>query len=530
MSQEALIKKHIQLEYIKCASDPAHFMKKYVKIQHPQRGTIPFYLYPFQEATLKLLQRNQTDNKYSIINKSRQLGISTVVAGYSLWLMLFHNDKNILVLATKRETAKNLVTKVRFAYQALPSWLKIDTPENNVLTLRLSNGSQIKAASKASDAGRSEAASLLIMDEAAFIDNIGDVWTAAQQTLATGGSAIALSTPNGTGNWFHKTWVEAETDPDSKFIPIKLPWDIHPERNQAWRDEQDKILGPKQAAQECDCSFLASGNSVIDLELLEWYSQTTQEDPIEKRGMGGNLWIWEYPDYTKDYAVVADVARGDGSDYSAFHVIDIESNTQVAEFKGQPSTKDYGNILVGIGTEYNNALLVVENANVGWASIQQILDRGYSNLYYSPRTEADSAQSYLEKWEKDNLIPGFITSVRTRPLMIGKLESYIREKSLTIRSKRLLEELKVFIWKNGKAQSQNGYNDDLVMAMSMGMYIRDTSLKFRQQGLELTRAALGNIRRNSDYSQGGAYNINKSNNNPYSIDIKGGMEDLRWLL
>jgi len=227
MSQEALIKKHIQLEYIKCASDPAHFMKKYVKIQHPQRGTIPFYLYPFQEATLKLLQRNQTDNKYSIINKSRQLGISTVVAGYSLWLMLFHNDKNILVLATKRETAKNLVTKVRFAYQALPSWLKIDTPENNVLTLRLSNGSQIKAASKASDAGRSEAASLLIMDEAAFIDNIGDVWTAAQQTLATGGSAIALSTPNGTGNWFHKTWVEAETDPDSKFIPIKLPWDIH---------------------------------------------------------------------------------------------------------------------------------------------------------------------------------------------------------------------------------------------------------------------------------------------------------------
>jgi len=246
--------------------------------------------------------------------------------------------------------------------------------------------------------------------------------------------------------------------------------------------------------------------------------------------MGGNLWIWEYPDYTKDYAVVADVARGDGSDYSAFHVIDIESNTQVAEFKGQPSTKDYGNILVGIGTEYNNALLVVENANVGWASIQQILDRGYSNLYYSPRTEADSAQSYLEKWEKDNLIPGFITSVRTRPLMIGKLESYIREKSLTIRSKRLLEELKVFIWKNGKAQSQNGYNDDLVMAMSMGMYIRDTSLKFRQQGLELTRAALGNIRRNSDYSQGGAYNINKSNNNPYSIDIKGGMEDLRWLL
>ena len=185
MSQEALIKKHIQTEYIKCAKDPVHFMKKYVKIQHPQRGTLPFHLYPFQEAVLKIFQKNQEENKYNIVNKSRQLGISTLASGFSLWLMLFHHDKNVLVLATKQSTAKNLVTKVRFAYQALPSWLKLDTPENNVLTLRLSNGSQIKAASKASDAGRSEAASLLIMDEAAFIDKIGEVWTAAQQTLAT---------------------------------------------------------------------------------------------------------------------------------------------------------------------------------------------------------------------------------------------------------------------------------------------------------------------------------------------------------
>ena len=530
MSQEALIKKHIQAEYIKCAKDPVHFMKKYVKIQHPQRGTLPFHLYPFQEAVLKIFQKNQEENKYNIVNKSRQLGISTLASGFSLWLMLFHHDKNVLVLATKQSTAKNLVTKVRFAYQALPSWLKLDTPENNVLTLRLSNGSQIKAASKASDAGRSEAASLLIMDEAAFIDNIGEVWTAAQQTLATGGSAIALSTPNGTGNWFHKTWVEAQEDASSKFVPIELPWNLHPERDQSWRDEQDKILGPKQAAQECDCSFLASGNSVVDLELLEWYSQTTQEDQLEKRGMGGNLWLWEYPDYTKDYVVVADVARGDGTDYSTFHVIEIESNTQVGEFKAQPSTKDFGNILVGIATEYNNALLVVENANVGWAAIQQIIDRGYPNLYYSPKTEADSAQSYLEKWERDNLVPGFTTSARTRPLIVGKLEAYVREKSLTIRSKRLLEELKVFIWKNGKAQAQSGYNDDLVMAMGIAMYIRDTSLKFRQQGLELTRAALGNIRKNSDYSQGGVYNVNKAKNNPYNMETKNGIEDLRWLL
>ena len=112
-------------------------------IQHPQRGRINFHLYPFQEKVLKLWR----DNPYSVVLKSRQLGISTLSAGYSLWLMTFHKDKNVLCIATKQETAKNMVTKVKFMYENLPSWLKIDFEENNKLTLRLTNGSQIKATS-----------------------------------------------------------------------------------------------------------------------------------------------------------------------------------------------------------------------------------------------------------------------------------------------------------------------------------------------------------------------------------------------
>ena len=135
------LKQIIRQEYIKCAKDPAHFMKKYCNIQHPQRGRILFNLYLFQEKVLHLWR----DNPYSVILKSRQLGISTLSAGYSLWLMLFHKDKNVLCIATKRETAKNMVTKVRFAYDQLPKWLQIKTVEHNKLSLRLANGSQIKA-------------------------------------------------------------------------------------------------------------------------------------------------------------------------------------------------------------------------------------------------------------------------------------------------------------------------------------------------------------------------------------------------
>lgn len=161
MSESQKIKDVIKSEYIKCASSPSYFMRKYVKIQHPQKGTLPFELYPFQENVLEEFKRHDKN----IVLKSRQMGISTLVAGYILWLMTFNKDKNCLVIATKQEVAKNLVTKVRFANDNLPSWLKQKAIEDNRLSLKLATGSQVKAVSSSGDAGRSEALSLLVVDE-----------------------------------------------------------------------------------------------------------------------------------------------------------------------------------------------------------------------------------------------------------------------------------------------------------------------------------------------------------------------------
>ena len=519
------LKQIIRQEYIKCAKDPAHFMKKYCNIQHPQRGRILFNLYPFQEKVLHLMQ----ENPYSIILKSRQLGISTLSGGYSLWLMLFHKDKNILCIATKQETARNMVTKVKFMYDNLPSWLKIPADENNKLSLRLNNGSIIKATSASSDAGRSEAVSLLLIDEAAFIDNIGEIWASAQQTLATGGGAIVLSTPYGTGNWFHKTWVSAENN-QNDFLPIRLPWDVHPERDQTWRNRQDELLGdPRLASQECDCDFSTSGDIVFHSEWIEFISQTTVQDPLERRGVDQNLWVWENADYSREYMIVADVARGDGKDFSACHVIDIQNNTQVAEYRGQLPPKEFGFFLTGLATEYNNAMLVVENANIGWATLDAIREREYKNLYQSPKSDALTAESFLRIYEGNSeMVPGFTMSMRTRPLCINKFREFVGDRSVIIRSKRLLEEMKVFIWRNGRPEAQSGYNDDLVMSFGIGMFLRDTSLKFQQQGLDMARAALGGIKSNkSSYS--GGYS-NNSTGNPYNVEINGQPHDIKWLL
>ena len=527
------LKDIIAEEYRKSANDPIYFMKKYCVIQHPTRGKIPFHLYPFQENCLDDFK----DHRFNIILKSRQLGLSTLSAGFILWKMLFNQDFNALVIATKVTVAKNLVEKVRVMHDLLPIWLRDGSTaaaEDNKLSLKLKNGSQVKAIASSPDAGRSEALSLLVVDEAAFIRDIDEIWLSAQSTLSTGGSAIVLSTPNGIGNWFHKMWVEGESGANG-FNCINLHWTVHPERNQAWRDEQTRILGIKGASQECDCDFVGSGDTVIDPALLTWYKDTYVMEPVEKTGFDGNLWKWEYPNYNKQYMVVADVARGDGADYSTAQVLDIEDCTQVAEYRGRLETKDFGNFLVSLATDYNNALLIIENANVGWSAIQQVIDRGYQNLYYSPKMDIGmgNVEQYLTKFENSNgMVPGFTTSLRTRPLVISKMVSYIHEKACVIQSKRTLEELRTFVWKNGKAQALDGYNDDLVMAWGIGMFLRDTALSFRQQGLDMARASINSIYRTGN-NNAPVYSPTNGNfvPNPYSMELPHDQsEDLSWLL
>jgi len=527
-SKDLTFKELVKQEYLRCATDPVYFAKKYYYIQHPQKGRMLFNLYPFQEVILKQFHKGD----YIIINKSRQLGISTLVSCFSLWLMLFHRDKNILVLATSQDTAKNLITKVRFSYDQLPAWMRLKSTENNKLLLKFTNGSQIQAKAATDNASRSESVTLLVIDEAAFIDNIEKIYTGAQQTLATGGQCIALSSPNGTGNWFYKEFTRAQEKKNS-FIPLLLPWTVHPERNQEWRDRQDRELGVKAAAQECDADFITSGESVIDTDVLNYYVKNIARDPLYRRGANAEYSIFEEADYSRSYALIADVARGDGADYSTFHIFDIEACRQVAEFQSQISTKEFANVIHAACVEYNNALCVIENASVGWDVLGRIIDKEYKNIYYSPKLDhtADSSQ-YLSQYNSgtQNMVPGFSMTQKTRPLVISKLISYMNEYSVEIFSKRCLEEIRTFIYKNGRPQAQNGHNDDLVLPIGVFLFLRETTLMYQKQSEELSRAAVNSIH-TVNYSAPAVFNNPYSNDNPYRMnDGHGNFEDLNWLL
>lgn len=523
----------IKQEYAKCFSDYAYAIKKYFYVEHPKRGKILFGLFPFQETTLLDLIKH----RFVIIGKSRQMGISTLMAAYALLNMIFKKNYKILVIATTQDVAANLVRKVRIMYDNLPTFLKAKhLVSDNKLSMELPNGSSIKAVSSSASSGRSEALSLLIIDEAAFVDRFEDIWTSAQMTLATGGDAVILSTPNGTGNLFHKMFATAESGLSpldleglEKFHPIRLPWHLHPERDQAWRDQQTALLGRRAAAQECDVDFLTSGATVLEPETLAYYETEVVKEPVQKRGIGDDLWIWSFPDYTKSYMVVADVSRGDSSDYSAFHVLDIMTLEQVAEYKGKVDPTTYGRMLVAISIEYNNALLVIENTGIGYSTIQVALDLNYSNIHYSYRNDPFLDENIhlaknLDLKNKKDMVPGFTTSHVVRPILVSKIEMYFRERTPKIYSKRTMDELRVFIYKGGRGEAEKGFNDDLVMALAIGLFLRDTAIKMRQLGIELTKRSL-------DRTHKIIHKPSSSGNDPWKVpNGRGGTNDLRWLL
>tara|TARA_R110002074_G_scaffold152267_2_gene306189 strand:+ start:3237 stop:4820 length:1584 start_codon:yes stop_codon:yes gene_type:complete len=482
-----LDKKQKVKEILKCGKDPSYFLKTYARISHPMHGLILFDTYEFQDDLLK----DFNDYRFNVILKARQLGISTITAGYVVWMMLFHRDKAILVMATKFATAGNLVKKVKNIMRNLPDWLKIATISvDNRTSFELSNGSSIKATSTSGDAGRSEALSLLVLDEAAHIDGLEELWTGLYPTLSTGGRCIALSTPNGVGNWFHKTCTDADASANN-FNLTTLPWDVHPDRDEEWYKKETRNMSKRQIAQELQCNFNTSGETVVDPECLEWLFSGVKE-PKYRTGFDRNFWIWEEYDPTCNYLLVADVARGDGADYSTFHVIKLETLEAVAEYQGKPALDMYATILNQAGHEFGNALLVVENNNIGYSVLNKLIELAYPNLYYSIKTSHEFVEQHQAEY-LSNSVPGFTTSMKTRPLIVAKLEEFIRNKLITIYSSRLTNEMKTFIWKNGKPQAMKGYHDDLIMALAIACWVRDTAIQNSARELNYKMAYANSI-------------------------------------
>lgn len=288
----------------------------------------------------------------------------------------------------------------------------------------------------------------------------------------TGGAAILISTPSGVGTLFHKIWVSAQEE-RSDFASIELPWTVHPERDQEWFEEQRRAIfeaqGERGVAQELLCSFAASGDTFLRNDVMERLFSDIRE-PIAFWGpedmVKKDLWIWAHPKTEHRYLIGADIARGDGDDFSTFHVIDTDDDEVVAEFKGKVAPDKLAEILVTVARRYNMAMICPEKNSVGVGCCLKLKELNYQNLYYDKLHK--NLYMVYSTMDTANELPGFETGQKNRVEILARLEDVLRNKRLKTYSKRLYEELQTFVWKGNKPMAQKGYHDDLVMALAIG--------------------------------------------------------------
>jgi len=503
-------------EIVRCGRDPVYFMKTYTKIQHPKRGLIPFDTYSFQDDCVKAFE----ENRFNIILKSRQLGLSTITAAYSVWFALFKKDKNVLVIATKLQTAMNFIKKVKTMLDGLPKWLLLAKYEATKQQIRLNNGSTIAAIPTSPDAGRSEALSLLIVDEAAFIRDFEDIWTGLYPTLSTGGSAVIISTPNGVGGQYYKLWTDAVAQ-QNEFNTINLPWWVHPEHDQEWFDKETRNLPKRKVAQEFMCDFISSGETFLQAAEMD-YLRGMLDPPKRKEGIANAVWVWADPAPERRYFISADVARGDAADFSAFHVICVDNAEVVCEFMGKVPPDKFADILLEYGKKYNGAILCPERNTFGYFTCVRLRDSGYKRLWY--RNANADMWTFIQSDPEQ--VPGFETQVNTRSQMLGKLEELIRNQVIKIYSQRTYDQLQGFVWHGSKAQASRDAHDDLIMSLAIGMWITHGSSSDSESGREMAMAMLkatGILRRDPDST----FHVNYNSVKPISSMYVQGLNALK---
>ena len=565
----------ILYEYSKCVQDPVHTIQTYLETKDlTQGGFVPFKLFPRQ----KEIVRSYEEHAYNLVSKPRQAGISTTTQAYMAVKSAFcdpDRPETILVIANKLKLAQKFVRGIKDFVIQLPRWVLgpeyYGSPENesrdifvtdSKIELELPNGTQIIAVATSEDALRGYTPTYLIFDEAAFIDNGDSVYAAAMSSCATGGRVMLISTPNGMDPLYYRTYDQSKVGKNNYNV-IEMRWyedpryikDEYGNRDLFWvkKDDKGDVLekiqevefiidnypkmikdgykptsswyenmcatlnnNTRKIAQELDVSFLGSGGNVIADVDIKYYEDNKIEDPKWVDGREKEFWIWEKPEKGHEYIMGVDVSRGDGKDSSTIVILDVTTMTQVMEYQG----KVQQDILAEYVYEYGNmykALTVVDVAGgMGVSTVLKLIELDYKYLYYDePRGRIlNSKKSQLDMYSRDEKIPGFNAN-GVRVIMIQRLEESIRNRTINIKSRRMVSEMKTFIYKNGRADHMEGYHDDLLMSLAMPTYVLEFSFKKLHKMKEKTKAIL------SSWQVGGSSENNKNNSGFVPKNMRG---------
>jgi hypothetical protein len=459
-------------EYVKCANDPIYFVKNYVKIVTLDRGLVPFELYDYQEDMVRKFH----DNRYIIAKLPRQSGKSTTVIGYILHYILFNQNMSVAMLANKQSTAREMLSRLKLAYEYLPKWLQQGILEWNKGSIQLENGSKILASSTSASAVRGGSYNMLFLDEFAFVpQNIAEEFFSSVFPTITSGistKVLIISTPNGL-NMFYKLWKGANKkagDPGkNEYVPIEVHWSQVPItaggklRDQKWKEEMIKQTSEKQFESEFECNFLGSSNTLISTAKLNSMSWS---DPILLTKEG--LTVYEEPKEDHLYFITVDTARGQGRDYSAFTVIDATSSPYklVCKFRNNLiSPMLFPTVIEKTGHKYNKAYVFVEINDIGG----QVADILHSELEYEhilmSSMKGRKGQVVTGGFGKGEAVFGVRTTSQVKRLGCSVLKNLIEQDKLLLEDYDILNELMSFVSKAQSYSAEDGHTDDLVMSL-----------------------------------------------------------------
>jgi hypothetical protein len=448
------------VEFVKCKSDPVYFAKAYVQIVTLDHGLQPFRPYDFQEKLI----RNFHNNRFNICKMPRQTGKSTTVVSYLLHYAIFNDNVNIAILANKASTARDLLNRLQTAYENLPKWLQQGILAWNKGSMELENGSKILAASTSASAVRGGSYNIIFLDEFAFVQNhlADDFFASVYPTISSGQSTkvIIVSTPHGM-NHFYRLWHDAERS-KNEYVPTEVHWSEVPGRDSKWKEQTIANTSEQQFKIEFECEFLGSVDTLIAPSKLK---SLVYDAPI-KQSKGLDVYENAFPD--KDYVITVDVARGVGSDYSAFVVFDITTfpHKIVAKYRNNEiKPMLFPNIIYDVAKNYNSAFILCEVNDVGdqVAAIIQY-DLEYQNLLMcSMRGRAGQIVGQGFSGKKTQL--GIKMSKTVKKIGCLNLKTMIEEDKLIFNDYEIISELTTFIQKHNSFEAEEGCNDDLAMCL-----------------------------------------------------------------
>jgi hypothetical protein len=446
-------------EFIRCSKDPVYFIENYVKIITLDKGFVQISLYPFQKQAVQDIN----DNRRVIVKAGRQVGKTTMVVGYILWYILFNEDKFVAILANKAPTAREILNRIKIAYESLPLWLQQGVRVWNKGDIELENNCRIMATSTASSAIRGYSISLLYLDEFAFVpSNIADeFFTSVYPTISSGTQSKILisSTPNGM-NHYYRMWTEA-VEGQNGFKHIEANWRQVPGRDQAWADDQRRILGEEKFLQEMECEFMGSAGTLLSAAALKSLAFVKPQHVSET-----GIKIYGAPIPEHSYAVIVDTSRGRGLDYSACITIDITQIPYrlVATYKDNNiSPLVYPSIIKQIADYYNQAQVLVEINDNG----QQIADSLFEDYEYENiLSTVDLKGKIALTWGYGNRSQrGIRTTKSVKRLGCSILKNLVEGQKILIQDFDVISELSTFIAKSGSFEAEEGSHDDLVMCL-----------------------------------------------------------------